>query len=161
MLMCPYCGNVIDEEDLETYYECHGHDGLSPIREKMVSWRCSECGHEYEEAEKCQVCGEYFIPQHYKYHVCEDCMLEHENLKNALDIGTHNKIPVKINGFVDSCLTEDQINEILVNYIEGMIKEGDKKIREYCEEDKDYFGDWIVEEIEKEKARAKNGEVTQ
>lgn len=158
MLMCPRCGKLVEEEDLEVYFEFHGHDGLAPIKEPMTRNTCDECGWEYEEAEKCKVCGEYFIPEDYKYSVCEECMEDYETIEIALAIGEYNKATVHINGFVDFDLTEAEINEVLVNYVKNKkIPKGDAKIKEYCEDDKDYFGDWIVEEIEREKARTKNG----
>ena len=149
MLKCPNCGNVVDEWDLDTYFETHGHDGIAPIRERMVSRYC-RCGWEYEEAELCKICGEYFIldsMSNVSRSVCEDCMEDYEKSEMAFTLGNYNKMPVKINGFVDFYLSEDEINEVLVDYVKKKITEKDPKIKDYCEEDKDYFGDFILEEI--------------
>lgn len=146
MLMCEKCGRLIEEEELGHYYQFDGFLGDEAIIKRMTSWKC-DCGGEFCEAIKCEVCGKHFLPEDedYKYDVCDDCMTDYETTKIAIAIGDRNKESVKINGFIAETLTEDAINKILTDYARKNFIDRDKKAKEYCEEDKMYFSGFITD----------------
>ena len=72
-LVCLYCGNIFDEDELARWDETHGLD-FGPYEQ----WIGSPCCHEnYAEAHICDGCGEYINTETYveigdkKY--CENC----------------------------------------------------------------------------------------
>lgn len=81
-LVCLYCGNIFDEDELAYWEEKHGLS-YGPYEQ----WVGSPCCHDnYVEAYRCDCCGEYINTETYveigdkKY--CEDCF----TIKNLEEI---------------------------------------------------------------------------
>lgn len=150
MLICTHCGKTYGGE-VPTYLEIHGYTSLgNAIAETDANTLCPHCRKgELAIATKCKVCDEYFYDENH-YHICDDCLDSHKTLDTALAIGEENTTDVYINGFVKDVLGDKRINEILVKYIRDNYNDDllKNRIREYCDEDKVYFAEWVEYENE-------------
>lgn len=136
MLVCTHCGELKREEELKYVTEPHG--------ERHLDYNC-RCGGEFIEATKCRVCCKWFDNSELDG-VCEGCLDEYETVGMALEIGAENLESVDgINGFVASCLSVEQINKILVKWVEENFTDHSKAVVEYLEDDKGYFSDYLAE----------------
>lgn len=83
MLICNKCGRVIDENDLGSHTDFMSYIGDAKYYETNKD-NCACCG-EFEEAEECNVCGEYCIDKditlgwRYNIGVCKNCMEHYKN----------------------------------------------------------------------------------
>lgn len=111
---CHNCGRRFEEPDFVT--ERHGLE--VPPYEKMAV--CPYCHGYFEEMYQCKICGEWFIDGELTSGVCDDCIYQHDtDIELLYKFGNEEetKEAVKLNGFIASVLTEDEINEILFNQI--------------------------------------------
>lgn len=135
MLICNRCEKLKREEDLEYVTEMHG--------ERHLDYTCS-CGGEYDEATKCKLCGEWFNND-FLHGICEYCMEEEETVGNALAIGEYSTVKREINGFVADVLTDEQINKILIKWVEENFTDHSKPVWSYLESDKGAFCEYLEE----------------
>ena len=133
MLVCNMCGDVISEDELEYYYESHG--------ERCPN--CCSCGGYYVEATRCECCGEWYDPDG-SYGVCDECLAEHTTLDNAILMGKLNTICCKVNEFFSQILSDEEIDQILTEWVKANIKNDDERIGKYLNEDKSYFSEFIT-----------------
>ena len=149
MLVCDRCGMLMQEELLKSHREIHGHTMLGQaLAEEIVDLEC-RCGGTFKEATKCEVCGEWFDNEGF-HGVCEECFDEYETVGVALEIGAENTVSVEdINGFIAECLSSEMINKILGKFVEEHFVDRCKQVIRYCEEDKEYFSDFIREKVDK------------
>lgn len=71
MLICKFCGNQFSDPDITKEYTGVTSEGYA---ECYDVGHCPNCGSEdYEEAKRCTVCGEWFIPKCVE-EVCEECV---------------------------------------------------------------------------------------
>lgn len=75
MYICNECGTLV--EDLPTYKEYHPY-GDSYAVEILSDDRCI-CGGEFEEAERCEDCQEYFVSDSLTDGLCADCYREEDD----------------------------------------------------------------------------------
>ena len=136
MLVCTHCGELYNESDLKYVRESHG--------EVHCDYNC-HCGGELIQAHQCSVCGEYF--DNTELHgVCEECLEEYETVGMALEIGAENTTSVDgINGAVAHLLSIEQMNKILIKWVEENFVDQTKPIVAYLEYDKSYFSDYLAE----------------
>lgn len=136
MYICDKCGCTVEESELGTYREAHG--------EEITDYSCG-CGGELVEAKQCPICEKWFIADEIGA-VCETCMKEYETVGEALDVGNREKVSVDgINGFIAEVLTVEQINKILTKWVEENFTDHSKPVVDYCENDKQYFCDYLAE----------------
>ena len=70
MYICKKCGEIFDEPDVMRFVEHHGE-----YDEPWAVDYCPECGSdEFEEAECCSNCGEYFAEEDVYGGMCENCV---------------------------------------------------------------------------------------
>lgn len=145
MLICNICGTLYDGE-VPASIEIHGYTSLgNAIEEEVENTLCPCCKRgELVEATECAVCGDYFLDEH-NYKVCDECLDNSKTLDTALAIGEENTTDVYVNGFAKTLLGDKRINNIIVEYIrthytEDILK---RRIEAYCDEDKDYFAEWV------------------
>jgi hypothetical protein len=115
MFKCSHCGKVFEE--VGTYKD--GHD----------TWCCCpECGFDgYEEAVKCEVCGEWFTEDELFFDVCEDCkikLVEEYRYKpiECYKLAGEEKETVEINSLLVSLFTPEQIESALLKVLEDAEK---------------------------------------
>lgn len=135
--ICDSCGREFEEPDIVT--EPHG--------EKVGC--CPHCHGWFEEMHECKICGEYFTEDELTSGVCDDCIYQHDtDIELLYKLGNEEdaKETVKLNGFVASVLTEEQINEIVMRelrtinyapYINGI---------EFIGSDKSWFAEQLIKE---------------
>lgn len=142
MYICNVCGHLMDNLPKARVYGDNllgGH-----IDETMHD--CPHCDKgEMVEATLCKICGTPF--DNTELHgVCENCLHEDETVGEALAIGAENPESVKgINGFIASVLPVEQMNKILAKWVEENFVDHSKSVVDYCEEDKDYYSEWLVD----------------
>lgn len=139
--ICNLCGHIKYEDEFEYVTEPHG--------ERHLDFTCHCCGHgNYIKAEKCKVCGEFFDGSENSElcEVCDDCLEKHYTIEEALKYAEEGyTTSVEINSFIASALTEKQINEILTKYVEEHFTDHCKEIKDYCNDDKSAFCDFVIE----------------
>lgn len=146
---CHECDRRFEEPDIIT--ETHGMtDGSC---EKIGV--CPYCKGYYEPMYQCKICGQYFTEDELSGGVCDECIYEHDtDIELLYRLGNEEdaKETVKLNGFIASVLTEEQINEIVMRelrtinyapYINGI---------EFIGSDKSWFAEKLLEIKEKQNA---------
>lgn len=117
MLYCTNCKELISEDDLSTYKDAHGfNDGH--YEEYDI---CPNCGQaEFENAHKCEICGEYFYDEENDLsRICPNCVEENMNYETLFNATQKNgqKEKVEINIFLAELFTASEIEEILAEYL--------------------------------------------
>jgi hypothetical protein len=80
-------------------------------------------------------------------------MEEYESTETALEIGDRDTKEIAINGYVAFMFTEEEINTILKEHILKHCADDQDNVVDFCEGDKSWFSDFIVEKNEEEKDR--------
>lgn len=147
MLICNKCGATIENDELKMTTQCHGHSSLGQAYNERIPESC-RCGGEFIEATKCAVCGEWFDNSELEG-VCEDCLEEHYTVGTALAIGDADRTDVEINSFIARVLNPDRINHILEKWVEENFVDGCRDVRDFLNDNKDYFSEWVENEASK------------
>lgn len=137
MLICEKCGSLF--EDTCEKDTCH-------------------CGGVLKEAQRCELCGDYFSEQQLILGVCRDCLDPSADLFTAIEFGEENPEQIKLNGFFAS-LGEKTINALLVKAIkdETVLNLLSEKAKSYCLEDRESFADYLAQEKIDETVRKQSG----
>lgn len=120
-------------------------------------YECNDCGYQFEDGNYCQHCGsddlyelkqcegcaEWFDDLHGGY--CDDCLSTHNDLETCHRIGEHCKTNYKLNGIWGYIFTDEQIEEILLREAENA--DVSKDLKNFIEEDKDWFGETLSREV--------------
>lgn len=139
MLICCECGKLFEEPRfIHGVYDC----------EKSQS-ECPFCGGTYEEAEQCNVCGEFKNPENMVVHnCCEDCYQKENTIKNNLLFLEEDE--KESDFFVNWLFQSDCENasQALIYLCKGaweaMGDYGDKIMKEYIKEHKEDFAEWLT-----------------
>jgi len=109
--------------------------------------RFSRGGGGFDEAKRCIECQEWFTDDELIYGYCKECLEEEMTYENAIKYGSENEESVSINGFLASCFSADEIQEILLKELtqakELMPSRIDEYVKTYCKDDLDYFAEWL------------------
>lgn len=140
---CHECDRRFEDPDIIT--ESHGfNDGIA--EERGV---CPFCKGYFEEMHKCVICGEYFTDDELTAGVCDECIYEHDtNHMVCYEFGRLQSESIKINSFLVSVFTEEQINEILYNRMMEMSRIISISCYEFIESDKVWFAEKLIEKKE-------------
>ena len=138
---CDHCVREFEEPDIIT--EAHGiTDGSC---EKIGV--CPYCKGYFEEMHKCEICGEYFTEDELSGGVCDECIYEHStDIELCHKLGEEAEETIKINGFIASVFTEEQINEILWNRIKEINRMVNISCYDFIDSDKSWFAEKLIEE---------------
>lgn len=134
--ICEKCKSVVEDWEIGYHIESYG--------ERLRNDTC-DCGGDLIPAKECKICGEIFNAEDLIGKVCEGCIEEHETIKNVLNAGDNDTQSVEINGFVASVLTEKQINEILVKWVEENFTDHSVEVVKYCKQDELWFSEFLEE----------------
>ena len=141
---CHECDRSFEEPDIIT--ETHGLD--TPPYEKIAV--CPYCKGYFEEMQECKICGEYFTEDELTSGVCDDCIYSHDtDIELLYRLGNEEdaKETVKLNGFIASVLTEEQINEIVMRELRILIELGAVcNGTEFIGSDKSWFAEQLIKE---------------
>ena len=75
MNICLECGKTFEDSEIAHWQESRGEFWGFPAYETVSG--CPRCQGDYEEAEKCESCGQYFtLDELDENHLCEDCREE-------------------------------------------------------------------------------------
>lgn len=141
---CSRCGKVVRESDLKKVFDVKTMLDDEPYGEYLYDYEC-DCGGLYQPAVKCKCCGEYFIDEFEDcLDVCDSCLDKEVNFENMLLVGEEYKESVEINGFLASCFTENEIEKLLIDFLEKSEEIKKKMVKEYYDTDKMFFADWIA-----------------
>lgn len=138
MIICAGCGHVFGEP--EYYTEVHGETFAC----------CPRCGcDEFEEAVRCDVCGEYCAEGELYSGICDYCIQEKRNDPEfCYNISIGENTNVEINSFLASVIDEGDINQILWEYVKKNMPNLD--CLPFIEQDKCWFGDVMSRQKRKE-----------
>lgn len=141
---CHECDRRFEEPDFIT--ETHGLD--TPPYEKIAV--CPYCKGYFEEMHECKICGEYFTEDELTSGVCDDCIYEHDtDIELLYRLGNEEdaKETVKLNGFIASVLTEEQINEIVIRELRIINRFNPSCVNgtEFIGSDKSWFAEKLLE----------------
>ena len=67
MLICDWCGKLLEEDDLLVYEDTDYVGGMC-VRREFIAESCT-CGGEFVEAKKCKFCDEYIADGE----ICKNC----------------------------------------------------------------------------------------
>jgi hypothetical protein len=152
MYICNKCGNTCEYPEIKV--TCP-ETSISPAEKEM---KCCECGGRFVEAATCVVCG-YDFPRSEIWlnnYICEDCLRDEAEARGyeyGLEIGNDNMTDVYINGLVATLLTDEEINKILLDYVEANkenIKNFNWKCEKYCREDLWCLSQYVEDKVKNE-----------
>lgn len=138
---CDHCGREFDEPDIIT--ETHGLD--SPPYEEIGV--CPYCKGWFEEMHRCEICGEYYTADELTSGVCDECIYQHDtDIELCHRLGEEAEETIKINGFIASVFSEEQINEILWNRIKEISRIVNVSCYDFIDNDKSWFAEQLIKE---------------
>ena len=141
---CHNCGRRFEEPDIIT--ERHGLD--SPPYEKIGI--CPYCKGYFSEIHECKICGEYYTIDELTSGVCDDCVYQHDtDIELLYKLGNEDdaKENVKLNGFIASMFTAEQLCELAIKELrkakaDGITVDG----TEFIGSDKSWFAEQLIKE---------------
>lgn len=138
---CHECDRQFEEPDIIT--ETHGMtDGSC---EKIGV--CPYCKGYFEEMTQCRICGQYFTEDELSGGVCDECVYEHStDIELCHRLGQEAEESIKLNGFIASVFTEEQINEILWNRIKEINRMVNISCYDFIDSDKSWFAEKLIKE---------------
>ena len=143
MYICIHCGHHFEEPSNRYNKRWSDSDDSEQY--------CPNCGSEdFEEAEHCEECDEWFPVGTCANGICESCMEKHaSDFETVKRYGDSHKEERTINGFFSWMFTDDEIDEILEREARSsiFIQEYMKK---YATQDPDEFTMWIKKEEKKD-----------
>ena len=138
---CHECDRQFEEPDIIT--ETHGMtDGSC---EKIGV--CPYCKGYFEEMTQCRICGQYFTEDELSGGVCDECVYEHStDIELCHRLGQEAEESIKLNGFIASVFSEEQINEILWNRIKEINRMVNISCYDFIDSDKSWFAEKLIKE---------------
>lgn len=141
---CHECDRRFEEPDWVV--ERHGLD--TPPYEKVAV--CPYCHGYFEEMYQCEICGEMFIDAELTSGVCDDCIYQHDtDIELLYKLGHEDDAEenVKLNGFVASMFTAEQLCELAIKELrkakaDGITVNG----TEFIGSDKSWFAEQLIKE---------------
>jgi len=139
MYICLHCGHEF--EDIDRKHYDHG----TGVWEEY----CPNCGSEdFEEAEQCDLCGDWHVAENVTNGVCEKCLEESATVGNAVAFGNTDKQEVELNGFLAWAYTPDEIEDILINDLLKNKTLANDYVHQYITNDTFMYARWLKEEVE-------------
>lgn len=125
---CAKCGDTFKHP----YYDEKAEDYKSPC--------CCSC--DFDEAVKCEICGEYFSEDKLHGGACDDCITEKTTDYDFLfEVESEDIRSVMLPNILIEVLGENEIVTVLQQYV----KENKINCSEYINKYKDYMGERINE----------------
>jgi hypothetical protein len=148
MYICEDCGKLIEELPCEIEELSLSEEFPSYTVKVPIPLQCS-CGGDFVEAGFCVKCRNYTASS---YEICNSCLEDAKTLDNCLEIGDEWQGTVKLNGFLFTFFDTADIEHILKEHLKKSPKEEiEKAIKEYYEDDEDYFMGWLQSKWKEEK----------
>lgn len=116
MYKCKECGEAFSEPTYESEVVPYGSRFVG--KEFSV---CPYCAGEYDEAEKCKECEEYFFDYELHNGICIDCLKEEfDKLYTLFEYAETYTDKNAINDFALEVLGAERINEILRDFLKNV-----------------------------------------
>ena len=134
---CLECGHIFENGEAREVREDDGYVYVCPI-----------CGGDFEKTVKCSLCKGEFLEDELNGGVCDECIDEYRNqAKICVDISEQEgtKAQINVNYLIPFILSEEDINDILIEYIEKEKPNADCSA--YIDEDKSWFGEMLAKEV--------------
>lgn len=137
MYICMHCGHWFDEPTNR-----YNRTVARPDDEGF----CPNCGSDFfDEAEQCELCGEWHAADYLHCGVCKKCEEEKSTVENAFKWGEEVKEGVELNGFLTWAFSVSEIEEILKRELMESGKEKEYANR-FCTDDLGMFVEWLKKE---------------
>lgn len=146
--VCDTCGYV--PEFMTTYKEEHNPNQLIDV----YDLKCKNCKRgNYVEAVYCCDCEQPVNPDECytiwslkgDYMICKECLENYAIPEFAIEFGETFMINRSINGYFSSALTDEEINEALMEYMKNHSEKFVGKAKRFClKEEPEEFADFIV-----------------
>ena len=138
MYKCLHCGYEFDQPTNRYNLTVKQHD---------EEGFCPNCGSvDFEEAEQCDICGEWHAADYLRGGVCEKCR-ERDDPREAYAYGSARKSCVELNGFLAYAYSAQEIEaalwQDLMSSRPALVKEYANK---YITDDIGDFAEWLKEE---------------
>ena len=134
---CLECGHIFENGEAREVREDDGYVYVCPI-----------CGGDFEKTVKCALCKGEFLEDELNGGVCDECIDEYRNqAKICVDISEQEgtKAKINVNYLIPFILSEEDINDILIEYIKKEKPNAD--CGEYIDEDISWFGEMLAKEV--------------
>lgn len=134
---CLECGHIFENGEAREVREDDGYVYVCPI-----------CGGDFEKTVKCSLCKGEFLEDELNGGVCDECIDEYRNqAKICVDISEQEgtKAKINVNYLIPFILSEEDINDILIEYIEKEKPNAD--CGAYIDEDISWFGEMLAKEV--------------
>lgn len=148
MYICKDCGDTFDVAKSATEFQPYGN-GYVAEPEHYV---CPYCGGEFEEAQQCEICGEYCTSSDIHNGVCSYCLEEEfDDIDRLIQYSDSITKGGEINDFVKWCFKNNTekmnsaLKEALKLYFSLNKSIYAKFLTEYIAEDPDNMADWVKE----------------
>ena len=143
---CLECGHIFEECEEDHWQESRGEYWGIPCFEDMVG--CPLCRGDYEKTVKCEVCGSEHLEDELNGGVCDECIDEYrKDFNSCYELSISETTTIEINSLLASIFDVSDIEQILKEYIRD--KWQDVDCSPFIDEDKSWFGEKILEEVNK------------
>lgn len=129
--MCERCGKVYDGDETPLSGDC-------------------ECGGYLEDAMKCEICGEIFIPDDYNC-ICDECLEKNASVDTVFELYGDLNETIEINDFLANVFSKDEIEEILLKELRTMGHSATKLAENYLMADKYSYAECLASARAKKK----------
>lgn len=141
---CNECGHLFEEGEQVEWVETHGLN--SPPYEAWSG--CPICKGDYVETEECEICGGHYLSEDLSGGVCRDCIDKHRNDYELCElINNGEKVNVKIDAFLATQFTIDEINELLKFHLHFKARSCNIDCSEFIDNDISWFAEELVKNI--------------
>lgn len=152
MYKCLDCGHIFEDGEEKRYTENVGECFGFPAYQEFRS--CPICGGDFEETQRCEVCGKECLKEELSGGVCEDCIDERRSdFDVCYKISVGETATITINALIATLLEECDIEQILIDYIKSRLKQVD--CSDFINSDPDWFGERLAKEVRRNE-QAKN-----
>lgn len=138
MYICNECGETCEDEDLKVTKNWSEFQG-QPVCEEQTDYAC-DCGGEFEEAERCPLCGDYITSDKI---VCDECAEDNATVETALEYGDDCKTEIALNAFLVYMFPPLVIERILTEVMQNS-PDKNEQARKFCFDDKIEYADFLL-----------------
>lgn len=143
MYKCETCGAVFESPDAVSE-RIGEYGGMPAYRDVCICPQC-HCD-EFEEARKCEICGEWKSEDEMECDVCYDCMDKHKyDFDYCENLCGDETEAVQINSLYASLLTPRQIDVILRRELKQANEIQPLDCTEFIDSDRSWFADRMIE----------------
>lgn len=144
MYKCVDCGRVFEEAEFLAWVEPHG--------ETMIG--CPNCRGDFEEAFKCELCGEVYSASELTEGVCDSCIDEYKHdHEMCFKVGERGKDAVLLNSFIATMFDADLIADVMFKHLKETMLGRKIDCSKFILTDKSFFSENLVEEVKINEAK--------